>query len=223
MRPAAEQADLQAVARGGDDSRTHADGAGRSDHHVLTEHDVGFGEAVEEPVIDHRLGAFPGLLRRLEHCHHRPAPAVAGSRKQRRRTDEPGDMHIVAAGMHHRDRLPVAVRGSDFTGIRQAGGLLDRQRIHIGAQHDRRPCAVAQEPDDAGLPDRRRHVVIGGAQPRRCQSGCPRLLHRQLGMGVHVCVKRLQLREQVGKTRQRRIGKTCLVLTHQSAFCAPMP
>ena len=163
MRAAPEQSDLQAVARGGDDPGAPADGPGRSDHHVLAEHDVGFGEAVEEPVIDHGLGAFPRLLRRLEHRHQRSLPGVAGSREQRRRADEPRDMHILAAGMHDRHRLPAAIRGLELARKGQAGRLLDRQRIHVGAQHDRRSCAVAQESDDAGLPDRRRHVVTGGA------------------------------------------------------------
>ena len=71
-------ADLQTVGRGGDSSGAPADGSGRSDHYVLVEHDVGLGEAVEEPVIDHRLGAFRRLLRRLEHRYQGPAPGVAG-------------------------------------------------------------------------------------------------------------------------------------------------
>ena len=182
---------------------------------MLAEHHVGLGEAVEEPVIDHCLGAFRRLLRRLEHRYQGPAPGVAGLREERRRADEPGDMHVVTAGMHDRHRLPVAVRGSDLAGIGQAGCLLDRQCIHVGAQHDGRPFAVAQEPYDAGLADRRRHVVTGGAQPLRCQSGRPGLLHRQLGMGVHVGVKRLQFRQQAAEMRQRRIGRTRLLRIHE--------
>jgi hypothetical protein len=118
-------------------------------------------------------GPFRRLFRRLEHCHQRPLPSVAGLREERRRADEPGDVHVVAAGMHDRHRLAVAVRDFDLAGIGQAGRLLDRQRIHVGAQHDGRPCTVAQEPDDTGLPDCRRHVVTCGAQPFRRQSGRP--------------------------------------------------
>src|SRR6516165_1806541 len=48
-----EQADLQTVARGGDDSSATADGPGRPDHHVLAEHDA-------------------RLFRRLEDRHQHP-------------------------------------------------------------------------------------------------------------------------------------------------------
>ena len=78
-------------------------------------------------------------------------PSGAGLREERRRADEPGDVHVVAAGMHDRHRLAVAFRDFDRAGIGQAGRLLDQQRIHVGAQHDGRPCTVAQEPDDTGL------------------------------------------------------------------------
>ena len=139
MRATPEQSDLQTVGGGGDDPGAPADGPGRSDHDMLAEHDLRFREAVEEPIIDHRPGAFPRLLRRLEYRHQGPAPRVAGLREQRGRADKPGDMHVVAAGVHDRHRLAVAVRGPDLAGIRQAGCLLDRQRIHVGAQHDRRP------------------------------------------------------------------------------------
>jgi hypothetical protein len=59
--------ELQTVALGGDDPGAPADGPGRSDHHVLAEHDIRVGKAVKEPVINHCLSAFPRLLRRLEH------------------------------------------------------------------------------------------------------------------------------------------------------------
>jgi hypothetical protein len=92
----------------------------------------------------------------------------------------------------------------------------------MSAQHDRPSVAVAQETDHAGLADPSRHVVTGGAQPFRCQSGCPRLLHRQLGMRVHISVKRRQFREQIGEMRQCRVGRTRLLRIHEEAFRAPM-
>ena len=87
MRAAPEQTDLQTVARGGDDPGAPADGPGRSNHHVLAEHDVRLGKAVKEPVINHRLSALPGLLSRLEHRHHSPVPSVAGLREEPRRAE----------------------------------------------------------------------------------------------------------------------------------------
>ena len=87
-------------AGGGDDPGAPADGTGRTDHDVLAEDHVGLGEAVEQPVVDHRLRAFRRLLRRLEDRHQRPVPRVARLREQRRRADEPGHVHVVAAGVH---------------------------------------------------------------------------------------------------------------------------
>ena len=39
--------------------------------------------------------------------------------------------------------------------------FLDRQRVHVGAQHHGRAVAVAQQADDAGLADARRHLEAG--------------------------------------------------------------
>ena len=122
-----------------------ADGPGRSDHHVLAEHDIGLGKAVKETVIDHRLSAFPRLLRRLEHRHQGPAPAVAGLCKERRCAGEPGDMHVVTAGMHHRHPFAVAVRSPYPAGIGQAGHLLDRH-----ASMSVRECEIAVCPHRGG-------------------------------------------------------------------------
>jgi hypothetical protein len=69
VRRAPEQTDLQAIGGGSDNPGAPANGPGWPDHDVLAEHDIGLGEAVEEPVIDHCLGAFGRLLRRLEHRH----------------------------------------------------------------------------------------------------------------------------------------------------------
>jgi hypothetical protein len=75
-------------------------------------------------------------------------------------------------------------RSVDLTllAIRYVGRFLDGQRIHIRAQHHRRPVAIAQHPDDAGLTDTCRHLIAGGAQALRRESGGAHLLHRQLGV-----------------------------------------
>jgi hypothetical protein len=82
----------------------------------------------------------------------------------------------------------------------------------------RRPFTVAQQTDNAGLPDRRRHVVTGDAQPFRRQPACPGLLHRQLGMRVHIGVKRLQFREQIAEMRQCRVGRMRLSRIHEGGL-----
>ena len=102
MRAAPEQADLQAVGRGSDRPGAAGDGAGRTDHDVLAEHDIGFGEALEQAVVDHRLGALRRLLARLKDRHQGAPPGVARLRQQCRRADQPGHVHVVAAHMPHR-------------------------------------------------------------------------------------------------------------------------
>lgn len=91
MRAASEQADLQTIGGRGNRSGAAGDGAGGTDHDVLAKHDIGRGEAFEQAVVDHRLGALGGFLARLEHGHQRALPGIALLRQQRRRTDQPGD------------------------------------------------------------------------------------------------------------------------------------
>ena len=85
-------------------------------------------------VVDHRLCAGPGFLGGLEQRDQRPAPVFPRPCEQLGRADQPGDMHVVAASVHHRE--PYARPGPSpvtFAGVRQAGVLPDRQRIHVGA------------------------------------------------------------------------------------------
>jgi hypothetical protein len=165
-------------------------------HDVLTEHDVGPGETLEEPVVDHRLGAGSDLLGRLEDGEQRPPPSPAVPAEQRCRARQPGDVHVVAAGVHHRDGLAVLVRRCGRAGVGQPRQLLDRQSVHVRAQHDGGAVAIAQQPDDARLPDPRRHVVAGGTQPLRGDPRRAGLLHRELGVRVDIGVELLQLRKQ---------------------------
>ena len=59
-------------------------------------------------------------------------------------------MAVVPAGVHPTGNL---------AGMRQAGCLLHRQRVHVGAQADRvLAVAVAQNADDAGLADAAMHL-----------------------------------------------------------------
>ena len=126
---------------------------------------------------------------------------------------EPSHVHVVAAHVPHRHRVPVAVFRHDLAGIGQVGRFLDGKRVHVGAQHDRGPVAVAEQADDAGPAHARRHLVAGGPKPVRGQAGRPRLLHRQLGMRVNVLVERFEIREQAVEIRQdRACGGGCDVL-----------
>ena len=99
----------------------------------------------------------------LEDGQHGPVPGVAGVGEERGRAREPGDVHVVPAGVHDRDLVAVGVGRRRRAGIRQAGRLADRQRVHVGAQHHRGTVTVAQHADDAGAPHARGDVVPGVA------------------------------------------------------------
>ena len=100
---------------------------------MLAEHDVGLGEALKEPVIDHGLCARCRLLRRLKDRHERLFPRIARLGKYRGRAYEPRHMHVVTAGVHHRRDLSVAIGGRYLTGIGQTRGFLNRKRVHVRA------------------------------------------------------------------------------------------
>src|SRR5262249_8287935 len=112
-------------------------------------------EAVHQPILDHRLAAGAALLGRLEN-HDRSACEVARLGKILRGAEQHRGMTVVTAGMHltrHR-RL-----------VRYLGGLLDRQRIHVGAQSDATSASLApaDHADNAGAPDSRHHLVAAEA------------------------------------------------------------
>ena len=181
------------------------DGAGRPDHDVLAQHDIGLGKAVEQAVVDHRPRALRSLLARLEDRHQRAAPGIARLREQRGRAHQPRDMHVMAAGMRDRHRLPVGVCGRDGAGIverrwppRTGSASMSARSMTVG------PFAVAKQADDAGLPDARRHLIAIVPQMLRREPGRAGFLHRQFGMGMHVLVERLEVWQQAGKVRQQR-------------------
>ncbi len=87
-------------------------------------------------------------------------------------------MGVVAAGVHHALRL--ALEG-------QVVRLLDRQRVHVGAQrHDTAGEAAAQDADDARLRDRVAHLEAEVAQPLGHQVPGALLAVAELGVGVEV-------------------------------------
>jgi len=79
--------------------------------------------------------------------------------------------------------------------IIEAGILPDRQRIHVGAQHDGRSLAVAQQADDAGLADAGRHLIAVTGQMLRGDLRRAAFLHRQFRMGMDVLINGLQRRQ----------------------------
>ena len=81
-------------------------------------------EPVDQPVIDHRLGACATFLCRLEDQND-VAVEVPRLTQVFRGAQQHRCMPIMAAGMH---------RAGGFRGIVEPRFLMDRQRGHIGAQ-----------------------------------------------------------------------------------------
>ena len=85
------------------------------------------GKALEEAVLDHRLGAGVALLARLED-EVRGAVEVARLVQVARGGEQHRRVAVVAAAVH-----PAVVARL----VRELVLLLHRQRVHVGAQADR--------------------------------------------------------------------------------------
>ena len=108
-------------------------------------------ETIHHAVLDHFVAAAAALFGRLED-HGDRAREIARLGKIFGRTQQHGGVAVMAAGVH----LAWGLRG-----VGLAGGLGDRQRVHVGAQADGGAAALAaaNDADDAGLADAGHHLV----------------------------------------------------------------
>lgn len=81
-------------------------------------------DLVGQAVVDHIAGTGGDFLRRLEQCNKGAVPRIAAFVEDRAQSHQGGGVHVMATRMHH----SIVLRG-----IGQAGGLLHRERIEIGA------------------------------------------------------------------------------------------
>ena len=72
--------------------------------------------------------------------------------------------------------------------VGDVGDLLDRQRVHVGAQADAAVIAAAalQHADDARLADAAMDLDAPAGQEPRDEVGRAHLLHAELGVGMQV-------------------------------------
>ena len=159
------------------------------------------GKTADHAVIEHRLGASAAFLGRLENDDS-SAVEIAGLGEVACRAQKHRGVAVMAAGVHlawHR-RL-----------VRQVVGLLDRQRVHVGAQRDRlagRALAPTDDPDHAGAADPRYHLVAAEfREPRRHRGRSPVHLIEQLRMGVQIAPPGGDVGMQVGDTVDDRHGR----------------
>lgn len=156
---------------------------------MLAQDHVRLRKPLEQPVVDHRLGALCRLFGRLENGQHRPVPVPRRSGEQAGGTGQPGDVHVMSAGVHDRHLIAVVVDAGLGAGVVESGGLLDREGVHIGAQHDRRTDAIAQHAHHACPADAGGDLESRLPQPFGRLLGSAVLLEGQLRVGVQITVE----------------------------------
>src|SRR6185312_7926438 len=109
MGASSEHPDLEAISSGRNHAGAVADGSGEPDHDVLSQDHLRLWETHGKAIIKHGLCSYAGFLRRLKDRHQRTTPRGAVLGKQRCRSYQPGHMHVMAAGMHHRHGLAIAI------------------------------------------------------------------------------------------------------------------
>ena len=145
--------DAEVVHGGGGEALAHQEPAQRHPRAVVqAEHALG-REALEQALVEHPLAAAVAAADLLGRLKDQVDGAVeaAGLGQVPGRAEQHGGVAVMAAGVHRAgvDRRPG-----------QAGCLLDRQGVHIGAQADRaRPRSGADHADHAGLGEPGVHLV----------------------------------------------------------------
>ena len=138
------------------------------------------------------LAPRAALFGRLEDDDRR-AGEVAGGGEIARRAEQDRGVAVVAAGMH---------AAGNGRAIGQVGRLLDRQRVHVGAQADRASaCALAalDDADDAALADAGANLVAAEfAQPLGDEGRGLVDVVEKLGMGVEMAAPALGVGNELG-------------------------
>src|SRR5690606_23131578 len=142
----------------------------------------------EHAVFDHPPRAAPPFLGRLEAEDDRAGDLIAPGIEHPRRAEQDRRVAVVPAGVH---------RALDRRAVFDLVLLLDRQRVHVGAQEQRLAgAAAAQDGLDAGDRDPGAHVFeADGAQPLGDDAAGARLLESQFRMAVEVAARLDQLRQ----------------------------
>ncbi len=141
-------------------------------------------EFVEQPFLDHDPPAAAPLFGRLKDQVH-GAVEIAGARKIAGGAKQHRRVTVMAARMH----LPLIGRA-----VREIVQLVDRQRVHIGAQPDRsRRVAAPDRADHPGAGEPAMHLAAELGELIRDQVGRAPLGKSELRMSVNVAADRRQL------------------------------
>ena len=186
--------DLQRIRVGLGIPRRDANHSGRKQICIMQrDSNVRFGEACEQTIFDHLLGAGNRFFCRLANEHQRPMPCVpsvshnGGCSKQRRH------VHVMPAGMHHSDVASGIVFRADFAGIGKTGLFFHRQRVQFRAQHDRGARAIFHNGHNAGAANVLRYVITQRPQAVRKLRRSPGFVGRKLRVLMQVKIKSLRV------------------------------
>src|SRR5579864_218438 len=177
MRADPGDVDVEEGAAGHHRTRADLKFADRQARAIVHAKDRVAGEAVEQPVGDHRFGAAEPFLGRLEDEMH-GAVEILGRGEVFGRAQQHRCVTVMAAGVH----LAAVLRA-----MREAVGFEDRQAVHIGPEADRaRRIAGAQTPDDAGFADAASDLDAKLLELLRDELGRAGLLEAEFGLRMDV-------------------------------------
>ncbi len=177
VRPHAGDVDVEERAAGHHRPGAHVEPADRELGPVVHAEQHVARKALEQAVGDHRLRAAQAFLGRLEDEVHR-AVEVARLRQIARRAQQHRGVAVMTAGVHAALVLRAVV---------EAVGLVDRQRVHVGAQADRLVrAAVAKHADDTRASDAAVHLDAEALETLRDEVGGAVLLEAQFRVRVQV-------------------------------------
>jgi hypothetical protein len=172
---------------------------------VHAEHRVA-REALEQAVVDHLLRAGAAFLGRLED-EIDGAVERLDLRQVLGRTQQHRGVAIMAARVH------LAGVGG---GVGKGVGLLDRQRIHVGAQADAAAAAaVADHAHHAGAAETAMHLDAPGGEPFGHEVTGAMLFVAQLGVGVQVAPQRFDVGPELDDAVDQLHGGSRLGVTGQ--------
>ena len=127
--------------------------AGDAPEDMLGQGNVRGGDAREQAVVDHCLGAVAGLLGGLEQREQGAVPLAGVIGHELGHAKQAGHMDVVAAGVGHRYLVAVGVLGGRGARVIRAGVLFDRQCVHVSPEQHGGPVSVGQHADHAGAAD----------------------------------------------------------------------
>jgi hypothetical protein len=166
------------------------------------------GRDLEQALLEHEPRAMPAFLPGLEGEEDASRQPGAPFHQESRGAQQHRDVRVVPAGVH---------RAVDLRHEVEPGRLLDRQRVHVGPEEDRRSGRAAVDQRSDGLSEPETRVRPGRGAPRRSAPGVGQL-ETDLGPPMKAAGSR---RATAGGPRRRRgrAGWSASAQSSRSPLC----